>query len=203
MNKLIFAMVLVLSTGVAIAKSGGHSGASRSGGGHSSHAGSGGAHSVRGYTKKNGTYVAPHRATNPDKSKANNWSSKGNRNPDTGKPGTKDPNKWGGAGMQSLIECIAARPKLFRNFGKTLVNVTGFLLVVAVIGRAALVALAAGAGIAKAPAPTSLRAAYPTLPTWWIPEKPVSIAILALLFVAALAITIVAKRYLRAPVRNR
>lgn len=49
-------------------------------------------HGVRGYTKKDGTRVQPHRATNPDKSKANNYSSKGNTNPNTGKEGTKDPN---------------------------------------------------------------------------------------------------------------
>lgn len=46
--------------------------------------------SVRGYTKKDGTYVAPHQRTNPDKSKSNNWSTKGNTNPYTGKPGTKN-----------------------------------------------------------------------------------------------------------------
>ncbi len=46
---------------------------------------------VRGYTKKDGTYVAPHRRSAPDKSKANNWSTKGNVNPYTGKDGTKDP----------------------------------------------------------------------------------------------------------------
>ena len=49
----------------------------------------GGSHSVRGHTTKNGTYVAPSRATNPDKSKANNYSHKGNVNPYTGKKGTK------------------------------------------------------------------------------------------------------------------
>lgn len=48
---------------------------------------------VRGYTKKSGAYVAPHRRTNPDKSKSNNWSTKGNVNPYTGKKGTKDPYK--------------------------------------------------------------------------------------------------------------
>lgn len=54
---------------------------------------SGGSHSVRGYTKKDGTYVAPHRATNPDHTKRNNYSSKGNANPNTGKEGTKDPDR--------------------------------------------------------------------------------------------------------------
>jgi hypothetical protein len=52
-----------------------------------------GSHSISGYTKKDGTYVAPSHATNPDKTKVNNWSSKGNVNPYTGKPGTKDPYK--------------------------------------------------------------------------------------------------------------
>ncbi len=49
----------------------------------------GGSHAVSGHTTKNGTYVPPHRATNPDSSKANNWSRKGNVNPYTGKEGTK------------------------------------------------------------------------------------------------------------------
>ena len=48
-------------------------------------------HSVRGYTRKDGTYVPPHRATNPNSSRSDNWSTKGNVNPYTGKSGTKDP----------------------------------------------------------------------------------------------------------------
>lgn len=50
----------------------------------------GGSHAVRGHVTKNGTYVAPSRATNPDKSKVNNYSQKGNVNPYTGKEGTKN-----------------------------------------------------------------------------------------------------------------
>ena len=46
-------------------------------------------HSVRGHVTKKGTYVPPSRATNPDKSKSNNYSHKGNVNPYNGKPGTK------------------------------------------------------------------------------------------------------------------
>ena len=52
-----------------------------------------GSHNVKGHTNKDGTYVAPHKQTNPDKSRANNWSTKGNTNPYTGKKGTVDPNK--------------------------------------------------------------------------------------------------------------
>lgn len=51
---------------------------------------SGGSHSVRGHVKKDGTYVAPHRSTNPDGTKSNNWSQKGNVNPYTGNEGTKE-----------------------------------------------------------------------------------------------------------------
>ena len=52
-----------------------------------------GSHAVHSYTKKDGTHVDSHRATDPDKSKRNNYSSKGNVNPNTGKAGTKDPDK--------------------------------------------------------------------------------------------------------------
>jgi len=48
---------------------------------------------VKGYTKKDGTYVAPHERTAPDRSKTNNYSAKGNTNPYTGKKGTVDPDK--------------------------------------------------------------------------------------------------------------
>ena len=46
-------------------------------------------HAVRGYTKKNGTYVEPTRATNPNNTKRDNYSRKGNVNPANGKQGTK------------------------------------------------------------------------------------------------------------------
>jgi hypothetical protein len=44
---------------------------------------------VKGYTKKDGTYVAPHYRSAPDGNKSNNWSTKGNVNPYTGKAGTQ------------------------------------------------------------------------------------------------------------------
>lgn len=50
-----------------------------------------GSHSVKGYYKKDGTFVAPSQATNPNSTKVDNYSSKGNYNPATGKEGTKDP----------------------------------------------------------------------------------------------------------------
>ena len=45
--------------------------------------------SVKGYTKKSGTYVAPHYRTTPNYKFNDNWSTKGNYNPYTGKSGTK------------------------------------------------------------------------------------------------------------------
>jgi hypothetical protein len=53
----------------------------------------GSSHSVTGYVKKDGTYVQPHQQTNPNQSQRDNWSSKPNVNPYTGKPGTKEPQK--------------------------------------------------------------------------------------------------------------
>ena len=43
---------------------------------------------VRGYTRKDGTYVKPHYRSDPDGIFSNNWSTKGNINPYTGKRGT-------------------------------------------------------------------------------------------------------------------
>lgn len=82
-----FAMTMAFSLPVeAFAK-----GNPRGSGGKGSSTSKGSTTSVRGYTKKDGTYVAPHHRTSPDSSKNNNWSTKGNENPYTGKPGTKEP----------------------------------------------------------------------------------------------------------------
>ncbi len=50
-------------------------------------------HNTKGYTKKDGTFVKGHRATNPNKTQRDNWSTKPNSNPYTGKKGTKNPSK--------------------------------------------------------------------------------------------------------------
>lgn len=44
---------------------------------------------VGGYIKKSGTYVAPSYRSAPNKTKIDNYSTKGNYNPYTGKIGTK------------------------------------------------------------------------------------------------------------------
>lgn len=48
---------------------------------------------VGGYATKRGTYVEPHYKSSPDSSRSNNYSSKGNFNPYTGKRGSVDPFK--------------------------------------------------------------------------------------------------------------
>lgn len=50
---------------------------------------SGGVVDVRGYFRKDGTYIAPHKRTAPDASFDDNWTTVGNVNPYTGKPGKK------------------------------------------------------------------------------------------------------------------
>ena len=50
-----------------------------------------GDHRVRPYVKKNGTVVAPHYQTNPNKTQKDNYSSAGRYNPHTGSVGTKKP----------------------------------------------------------------------------------------------------------------
>ncbi|AVS61645.1 hypothetical protein C8241_07900 [Paracidovorax avenae] len=91
-KSLILVAALSLCT-FAIAKGGGGHGGGHSGSHHTSSAGSahGSSHSVSGYTRKDGTYVAPSHATNPNGTKSDNWSTKGNVNPHTGKEGTKEP----------------------------------------------------------------------------------------------------------------
>ena len=46
---------------------------------------------VQGYTRRDGTYVAPHYRSSPNKSYNDNWSVKPNVNPHTGKRGTLSP----------------------------------------------------------------------------------------------------------------
>ena len=50
---------------------------------------------VRGYYRSNGTYVPPHYRSAPDGSVYNNYSTKGNQNPYTGKSGTVNPYSGG------------------------------------------------------------------------------------------------------------
>src|SRR5262249_7804689 len=90
MTKIILSAVLVLSfvtLAFQDAPARGRSGRSSSiGPGTGSNTRS---HTVRGHVRKDGTYVAPHRQSNPDKSFNNNWSTNPNTNPYNGKQGTR------------------------------------------------------------------------------------------------------------------
>lgn len=48
---------------------------------------------VKGYTRRDGTYVQPHYRSDSNNTKLDNYSTRGNINPYTGKYGTKDPYK--------------------------------------------------------------------------------------------------------------
>lgn len=50
---------------------------------------------VNGYMKSNGTYVSGHYRSDPDSTTDNNWSTRGNVNPYTGKIGTRNSNSYG------------------------------------------------------------------------------------------------------------
>lgn len=86
--------VLILAAAMALTLSGNAFARGSSFGGHTSSKssysyGSRSDHTISGYTRSNGTYVQPSHATNPDFTRNNNYSTKGNVNPYTGKFGTK------------------------------------------------------------------------------------------------------------------
>jgi len=56
---------------------------------------------VNGHYRSDGTYVQPHYRSAPDGNPYNNYSTKGNVNPYTGQPGTKNPNTGYGSGYGS------------------------------------------------------------------------------------------------------
>ncbi len=56
---------------------------------------------VNGYHRKDGTYVQPHYRSDPDGNRFNNFSTRGNVNPYTGKAGSVDPYGAGGGNSYS------------------------------------------------------------------------------------------------------
>lgn len=94
MKKIIVLLVSLFLVTPGFAKKGGgsHNHSSRSYSSSKSH-GSSKTTNVRGYTKKDGTYVAPHKRTSPNGTQRDNWTSKPNQNPYTGKDGSKEPQR--------------------------------------------------------------------------------------------------------------
>ena len=91
-RQLISALLLVSVTFHSFAR-GGHA---YSGHHHYSHSNNYGStathdHVTRGYYRKDGTYVDSYHSTNPNDTQKDNYSSKGNTNPYTGKAGTIEP----------------------------------------------------------------------------------------------------------------
>lgn len=80
--------IALATVGFAEARGGGHSGGHS--GSHSSYSHpSSGDHYVHSYTRSDGTFVHGYHATNPNGTRNDNYSTRGNVNPYTGEPGTK------------------------------------------------------------------------------------------------------------------
>ena len=80
---ILVGCLVLISTTASFARGGGKS--------YSSYGSSSSSHYVRGYTRSNGTYVAPHYRTNRNSTMYDNYSTKGNVNPYTGTTGTITP----------------------------------------------------------------------------------------------------------------
>src|SRR5690349_8190545 len=118
LSRWLLAILITCFSVTAVAqRSGGRSGTSHSSTSRSSKSGgtskSSGVVHVRGYTRKDGTYVPGYDRTAPNDTKFDNWSTEGNINPETGKPGTKNPypeNRPSSAGASSALGSEDQRP---------------------------------------------------------------------------------------------
>lgn len=63
---------------------------------------------VRGYTRRDGTYVAPHYRSSPNGTTADNYSTRGNTNPFTGERGTRSPDS---RQLESFASPVALAPE--------------------------------------------------------------------------------------------
>ena len=52
--------------------------------------------------RSDGTYVQPHYRTSPNSTQSDNWGTKGNTNPYTGAPGTKNDNSYNPWSLKGL-----------------------------------------------------------------------------------------------------
>lgn len=91
MKKLAFAVVLaVIGATTASAQLYGRSNQNSFGSGFGTGSNPN-SQSVDGYTRNNGTYVAPHYQTNPNNTQLDNYGTRGNFNPHNGQYGTRSP----------------------------------------------------------------------------------------------------------------
>ena len=88
MKKWTFALAIMMAS--ATAASAQYGTQQRSGGLYGTGSNSSN-HQVDGYTRNNGTYVAPHYQTNPNNTQMDNNGSRPNVNPYTGQTGTQRP----------------------------------------------------------------------------------------------------------------
>ena len=77
--------------------------------------------------------------------------------------------------------------------GQALLSFGGFLIICGLIGRAGIVAINQGRGIAKLPALNGLSAAYPMYPLWWVPESMFGYLLPALLAAVGIYVALTAK----------
>ena len=90
MKKVIFACLVAVIAVSAEAKGGRGGGSHSYSGSHGHYTGTGSnshSHYVHGYTRQNGTYVAPHHNTNPNHTQRDNYGTIGNYNPHNGQYG--------------------------------------------------------------------------------------------------------------------
>ena len=72
---------------------------------------------VKGYTRGDGTYAAPHYRSSPNSTSLDNYSTRGNVNPYTGEVGTKSP--YGSSARSSVYQSpyapAATKPSCYYN----------------------------------------------------------------------------------------
>jgi hypothetical protein len=88
MKKWTFALALVIASATAASAQLYGTQSPNNGYGTGSNSSS---HQVDGYTRNNGTYVAPHQQTNPNNTQMDNYGTRPNVNPYTGQVGTRAP----------------------------------------------------------------------------------------------------------------
>ena len=93
---------------------------------------------------------------------------------------------------------IFMRPKLAHLVGKSLFFMGGLLVILGLIGRAALLALNQTRNLSKLPPLNGLSDAYPMYSLWWVPEGILGYAVALILAGLGLYLALAAKAILKA-----